>query len=66
MKWYNSDKTQYVDLSRVSYWEYSPQQSDGYFLRSTLTLSVDGYGVKFTHADADEIYSLLLNKKEVL
>lgn len=66
MKWYNKDNTRCVDLSKVGYWDFSPQQNNGFMLIAALFLSVEGYEVSFTGDDAKEIYELLTQEKQLL
>lgn len=63
MTWTNKDKTRWVDLDKISYFDYTKElDCDG----STLTLAVDGYEVFFGNDDADAIYEILSNRKSML
>lgn len=64
MKWYNKDKTECLDLSKISYWRYW----DKTLFRSDIFMKVivDGYELGFYNEDAEEIYNLIRNNKELL
>lgn len=75
MKWYNKDRTKFLDLSRVSYWHYSAKipgtgfktmtdLDDGH--PSRLLVVTDGYEKRFENDEADEIYLILSSEKELL
>lgn len=65
MKWYNKDKTECLDLSKISYWKY---WSKTLYRRDNdlLKVIVDGCELGFCDEAANEIYSLIGNNKELL
>jgi hypothetical protein len=67
MKWYNRDKTKYLDLSKVSFFEYTPERSS-YFSHnySRLDLGVGGVDVMLFKDEADEVYKILTYKEKQL
>lgn len=58
MKWYNKTKTKCLDISKVSYWEYTGEKD--------LLVVVDGNERDFEGEEAEQIYNILKNQKEVI
>lgn len=79
MTWSNTDKTKWLDLEKVSYWQYASQETQeeankeflkkhgkAFHFHSTLMLVVDGATLEFEREEADEIYKLLSGSKKKL
>jgi hypothetical protein len=79
MKWYNTDKTKCLDLTSVSYWEFSSKETQtkeyskkhpafNDFLKpeSLLKVVTSGHAVDFYGKEAEEIYHILKKQKELL
>lgn len=66
MIWYNTDKTKFIDLSKIGYWDYSPEHIDGFQLGAALIMSIEGYEVGVINEEAKEIYQLLIQEKNLL
>jgi len=64
MKWYNKSKTKMIDISKVSYFEYIPRQSNT--LDDILKLSVEGHVVEIRNDSANEVYKILTSTKEII
>jgi hypothetical protein len=58
MKWFNKDNTAGLDTTKVSYWIYKNGE-----LKIFITF---GEPFTFQGGEAEEIYKILTNKKEVL
>ena len=59
MKWYNKNRTQCLDLDKISYWQYD--------VNDVLRVYIDSASpLNFYGEDADNIYKLLTtDKKEI-
>jgi hypothetical protein len=79
MKWYNKNKTKYLETNSVSFWEYyskesqeaefgdRPEDVQKLFPIETYMHVVTGGGmVDFYGEEAEEIYNILRNQKTVL
>jgi hypothetical protein len=79
MKWYNKDKTKCLNLDMVSYWWYTSKEmverdteryrkmvGDISPVKSNLVCVTGGFEVEFNGEEADAIYKILKNQKEVL
>ncbi len=64
MKWYNKDKTQMINLDKVDAYFYFPAISG--VGDSSITFFVNGAQMESTGAEADELYNILKNEKDVL
>jgi len=66
MKWFNKDKTQMIDLSKVDSYTYYPagqyQEKNG----SYIEFVINGYSMTAKGTEADEIYNILKSKRELL
>lgn len=63
MKWYNADRTQMINLDRVDAYFYTPG-SEG--VEPVITFFVNGAQMESTGTEADELYKILQNQKDVL
>ncbi len=66
MTWINKEKTRWLNLDKIVFWEYSLASRN---VCSILKLYLDGIGAIpiFEGAEADEIRDLLIiNKREIL
>jgi hypothetical protein len=59
MRWYNKDKTQMIDLDKVESYFYSLNCRE-------LSFYISGREYKSVNEEAEEIFNILKNKKEVL
>lgn len=79
MIWYNKTKTKCLDTSKVSYWEYTSgeeqKKSNEAFMskvgnilptKAYLLVVVDGCERGFDGNEAEEIYNIFKNQKEVI
>ncbi len=79
MTWTNTDKSKWLNLEKVSYWQYTSQETlkeaspellkkhgKSFISRSNLMLVVDGATLEFNGDEADEIYKLLSGNKRKL
>jgi hypothetical protein len=77
--WTNKNKSKWLDIDSVSYWEYAskeqgekelaskPEEVKFFFVpAATLTVVTHGYMLKFGGNEAEEIYQLLCDKKTLL
>jgi len=65
MKWYNENRTEMLDLGKVSQFKYSGDDAHLH-MDARLHLVVDGIEVWFDGKRATEIYNLLISNKEVI
>jgi len=65
MKWYNKDKTQMINLDRVDAWFYVPGVRS-VATEPVLTFFLNGAQMESVGTEADELYNILQNQKEVL
>lgn len=79
MKWCNKAKTKCLDISKVSYWEYTGEEEQKHaneaFIakvgniistKAYLLVVVDGNERDFDGEEAKEIYNILKNQKEMI
>jgi len=73
MKWISKDKKSSLDLDKIGYWQYisleDAKKQNSYLGNETNRLKVFIGGcdpVVFRGEDADEIYEMLINKKEII
>lgn len=67
MKWFNKDKTQMINLDSVDAWFYFPGYTGEHSAeKSVITLFVKGAQIESGGDEADEIYNILKNDKDVL
>ena len=63
MKWYNKEQTQMINLDKVDAWFYSNEPSD---VSPHLMYFINGAQFESEGVEADEIYNILKNEKEML
>ena len=66
MKWYNKNRTKFLDIDKIGYWQYFPEKVSGCRASGELMVVISGYQTSFYNEEAEEIYKILQSQKEVL
>lgn len=61
MTWTNKNKTSWINLDKISYWNYTTYGS-----MNTLLLLIDGCKFTLYAEEATEIYKILSDEKQLL
>lgn len=61
MKWFNANKTVGIDLDKTDGFVYSKYSSP-----TKLEVTISGHTWTFYNEEADEIYNMLMDKKDVI